>query len=198
MSLLDKIAEKARNTTGKLKGPAIVFSSIVDYVAGTHEEMTAHKEELGKQVGAAASGMRDYQLYGNTTNASILGEGIATILASEYCPSMAVVYTLGVDTTVRSANLLVSMIRRRKEIKKSGVPHTEENLTGIIGTVRAIGYKLTGKLKRDEDDAELEDDDPFDDATSQISTTPAADAEDDDEGPDFGMGEEDDSGNALF
>lgn len=198
MSLLDKIADKARNTTGKMRRPAIILSSIADYVAGTHDEMTGHKRELGKLVGEDG-GMRDYQLYGKTTQAGMLGEGVAAMLAAEYCPSTAAAYTLGADCVVRSANFLVSKGKRIREAKQDGVLHSEENYTGVIGIVRAIGCKLAGRLKRSKGDAEAEpEDDPFSDEDFQVpQAKPAADAKDDDEDP-LASVEQDDTGNKLF
>lgn len=185
MSLLDKIADKARNTTGKMRGPALVLSSIADYVAGTYDEMTGHKSELGKLAGED-SGMRDYQLYHNTARASMVGEGAAGVAAARYCPSKITVYMLGVDIVTRLSNILSSAGREKSDL----------NVTGAIGTARTLAYKVAGKLKRSKGEAEVKDEDPFDDADFQVPPAkPAADAEDEDP---LASVEQDDTGNKLF
>ena len=182
MRLLEKIVGKALKIKKKdLKYPALMLSGVAEWVIGTQEEGKANKKMLTDGNNAFV-GPKDYALHQAGMAGATLAEGYVFWKAF-LSGNRTVTYAITADLLTRVVN----------DIKGS-----EGFTTGIIGTVRTIGYKLTGKLKRDEDDAELEDDNPFDDATSQISTTPVADAEDDDEGPDFGMGDEDDSENTLF
>ena len=138
MSLLDKLHDKALTTKkNHLKYPLIIASSIADWFAGTADEIKGHGEA------AKASGEeRDYKLYETGVKGAAMGE-IGAYAAAVYTRNM-VGLPIGVDLIVRDTNLFVSMIKRNKQVR-AGQPLSDLNVTGLIGTVRTLAYKLANK-----------------------------------------------------
>lgn len=149
MSLLDKIAEKARSTKGAMRYPALVLSGLTDYFAGTDEEMTAHDSALQEDVEEGNSTKADYLLYGGSMATGILAEAYALGMAVHH-NNLKVIYVVGADIVPRAFNSVLSMQEARKGIDK------DRPIMGLIGIARTLGYKLADRLKRSEDEPEPE------------------------------------------
>lgn len=198
MSLLDNIVKKTVKQKKHLKYPALLLSGVAEWVAGTYEEAKANKRTLRDKENESV-GKRDYALYQAGTDLGMLTE-CGTLCTAYYSRNLPLMYGVGADCLIRLVNNIIYL--QKKDDQEPGSKHDPQDFTGLIGTARTIAYKLAGKLKRDGGDVEVkleEDEDPFGDADFQMSSAkPVADAEDDDDGPDFGMGDEGDSGNELF
>lgn len=201
MSLLDKIADKALGQKGLRKKLAVFGSGLADYIAATYEEDQKHKAALRDTLDKRVEPVKDYSLYREGIYAGRLAES----LALTYCTvrrRMPTFYLLSADIMIRYVNRLVSVQKFNQKFEENPRTKYRANRVGLIGTIRSLGYRLAGKLKRSEEDAkdEVEDgEDPFDDDAFQMPAAgPVADAEDDDDGPNFGVDDEEGSENEYF
>lgn len=151
MNLLDKLHDKALNAKKKhVKYPLLVLSGIVDWFAGTYDEINGHGT-----AAQASEEEKDYKLYENGVKGAALGE-VGAYAATVYTGSKAAL-VLAADILVRELNAIISVHKSTKRLKEdpdSGLG-IDWDLTGAIGTVRTLAYKLGGRFGRS--DAEPEE-----------------------------------------
>lgn len=168
MSLLDKLADKACNTKGAMRYPALILSGVADWVAGTYDEARKHDNSLADDENEHAQ-PSDYRLCRAVKGTCAVGEGFAFKYAMMYRLTVPT-YLLGADLVVRDLNLFGSLIMRAKDAEEGA--RRSINLTGLIGSARTLGYKLADRLRRDESEAE-----PEAEIEAEPDPEPAADTE---------------------
>lgn len=135
----------------------LVASSIADWVTGTNEELSAHKAILRNKKDKRVD-QKDYSLYKKSTRAAQLTElwAVRYAIVRRHMP---ILYLLSSDLMMRTAHIIVGI--RRFEQRSEEDPDTPFDVesVGIIGTVRAIGYKLADRVKSDEPEPNAEEDD---------------------------------------
>ncbi len=155
MSLLDNIVKKAVKQKKHIKYPALMLSGVAEWVVGTKEEAKASKEIL-TDVGNDFVGPKDYTLHQSGTYAGMLAQTYGLWQAPHWTNHPAL-YILAADGMVRAVNVTINEIKRRRaDPDGKGGPEDLTDLIGVIGTVRAIGYKIADRLKYAGDEPKLE------------------------------------------
>jgi len=142
MRLLEKIVVKALKIKKKdLKYPALMLSGVAEWVIGTQEEAKANKKTLTDGNNAFVE-PKDYALHQAGMAGATLAEGYVFWKAF-ISGNRTVTYAITADLLTRVVN----------DIKNKG---SDGFTTGIIGTVRTLGYKLTDRVKHAGDEPEIE------------------------------------------
>ena len=159
MRVLEKIVGKALKIKKKdLKYPALMLSGVAEWVIGTQEEAKANKKTLTDGNNAFVE-PKDYALHQAGMAGATLAEGYVFWKAF-LSGNLTVTYAITADLLTRVVNDIICQ-QKNARAARAGHPSkngTEGFTTGIIGTVRTLGYKLTDRVKHAGDEPEIEPD----------------------------------------
>lgn len=137
MTLLNNLFDKATDEEGALASARLAVSGVLDWVAGTPEELEAHYDALTTEKDdyiIDEDGFMEYQI-GQVGTYSI--EVIACVL-SLYRNLKIPAAILGADLGVRYVGSLVSIMRNPKAKMKKDFGNT----AGIVGYARMLKDKI--------------------------------------------------------
>lgn len=135
---LDALFDKALEAEGIERTALLIASGMMDYLAATPDESRRHWELVDDNKEDRTAYCRANMLLGTG------GEMAVAIKLSIKCPPLA--YALLADTVMHVLYGCVDLARGENYSR----------MVGFVGTARSFGYKLAGKLRRGEDEAELE------------------------------------------